>query len=104
MGGRKISITVSEELHRALEKEADEQGLGMVSIFVKSVAAKSVQNRLAADGDRKFLTLTVSNFRELSDYVEAKKFGSIESFATFAMAQYMTKYPSKAGKRAESGN
>jgi len=48
--------------------------------------------------------VTVSNYSELADYVDCKKFGGIESFATFAMAQYMAKYPAKAAKKTESEN
>lgn len=104
MGGRKILITVSEDQYNVLQKLADKYGLGRVSVLVKSEALKSVQERLEPDGNKKTLAVDVTNYRELANYVDCKKFGSIESFATFAMAQYMTKYPVKATKKAESEN
>ncbi|MCM1321623.1 MAG: hypothetical protein NC041_07115 [Bacteroides sp.] len=104
MGGRKILITVTEEQHEALERSAAAQGLSRVSTLVKSAAIKSVQNEIAPDSNRKTMLVPVTNYRELADYVESKKFGSIESFATFAMEQYMTKYPVSARKKAGTEN
>lgn len=102
MGGRKILITVTEEQHDALERSAAAQGLSRISTLVKSVAIKSVQSDIEPGGNRKTVSVPVTNYRELSDYVDCKKFGSIESFATFAMEQYMTKYPAKAKRKAET--
>ena len=96
MGGRKILITVTEEQYHALESLAQEAGLERVSILAKSEVIKSVWNKLDPNGNKKSLFVSVSNYRELEDYVGSKKFGSIESFATFAMEQYMTKYPAKS--------
>lgn len=104
MGGRKILITVSDEQYRALERSAAAQGLSRISTLVKSAAVKSVQNEIEPSGNRKTVLVPVTNYRELADYVDCKKFGSIESFATFAMEQYMTKYPAKARKKAETEN
>lgn len=98
MGGRKILVTVSEEQHKALERLADEQGL-RVSTFAKSVVAKAAHNSLEGNGGVKSLLVTLTNYDEVKDYVASKKFGSIESFATFAMAQYMAKYPVKSTKK-----
>lgn len=104
MGGKKILITVSDEQYKALEKIANKRGLCRVSVLAKSEVLKSVQEWLEPDGDEKTLAVDVTNYRELSDYVWCKKFGSIESFATFAMAQYMTKYPVKTGKKVAMKN
>ena len=104
MGGRKILITVSEDQYKALEKMANKSGLCRVSVLVKSEVLKSVQERLDLDEDEKTLAVDVTNYRELSDYVGCKKFGSIESFATFAMSQYMTKYPVKTKEKVAMKN
>ncbi len=104
MGGRKILITVTEEQHEALERSAAMQGLSRISTLVKSIAIKFIQNDIAPDGNKRTVLVPVTNYREILDYVDCKKFGSIESFATFAMEQYMTKYPSKAKKKAETEN
>lgn len=104
MGGRKILITVTEEQYKALEKMATERGLVRVSVLAKSEVLKSVQDRLQPNGNEKTLAVNVTNYRELFDYVNCKKFGSIESFATFAMEQYMTKYPAKSKKSAAMEN
>ena len=104
MGGRKILITVTDGQYKALEQEAEARGLCKVSTLARSEIVKAVQNRLKPDGNRKSIFLTVSNYSELAEYVECKKFGGIESFATFAMAQYMAKYPAKAAKKAEPEN
>lgn len=103
MGGKKILITVSEDIHRALEKLADEQGL-RISTFVKAEVVKMARSAEPASEDRQRIYIDVTNYRELSDYMECKKFGSIGSFATFAMEQYMTKYPAKAKKKEELEN
>lgn len=104
MGGRKILITVTEEQHKALQKMATERGLVRVSVLAKSEVLKSVQGSLDPRDDEKTLAVDVTNYRELSDYVSCKKFGSIESFATFAMEQYMTKYPAKSRKTPGTEN
>ncbi len=104
MGGRKILITVTEEQYETLERSATAQGLSRVSMLVKSEAIKSVQSEIAPNGNRKTVHIFVTNYRELADYVDSKKFGSIGSFATFAMEQYMTKYPAKSKKKAEMEN
>ena len=78
MGGRKILITVSEEQYKALEKMAEERGLGRVSVLV-------------------------NNYRELAGYVEQKRFGSIESFATFAMESVMQRNQLTEAQKARIG-
>lgn len=104
MGGKKVLITVTDEQYKALERSATAQGLSRVSMLVKSVAVKSVQNEIQPNENKRTVLVPVTNYRELSDYVDCKKFGSIESFATFAMEQYMMKYPAKSKKKAETEN
>lgn len=96
MGGRKILITVTEEQYGMLNVLAKESGLERVSTFVKSEVIKGAQERLNPASERKNIIVPVTNYEELAGYVESKKFGCIESFATFSMEQYMTKYPVKS--------
>ena len=103
MGGRKILITIPEEAYKVLEGMADESGL-RVSTFVRADILKMARSGGNTDRDRRQITVDVTNYRELSDYMECKKFGSIGSFATFAMEQYMTKYPAKSKKKEEMEN
>ena len=39
--------------------------------------------------------LSKTDYEELKNYAERKKFGSIKTLALFAMNQYITKYPIK---------
>lgn len=86
MGGKKILITVSEDIHRALEKLADEQGL-RTSTFVKAEVVKMARSAEPASEDRQRIYIDVTNYRELSGYVEQKHFGSIASFAMESVMQ-----------------
>ena len=89
MGGKKVLITVTDEQYKALERMAEERGLGRVSVLAKSEVVKAAFNWLEPNEDKKTITLHVNNYRELAGYVEQKRFGSIESFATFAMESVM---------------
>lgn len=89
MDKRKILITVSEEQYKALEQEAKDRGLERVSTFIKSELVKMFFSNTDDDRDKKKVLIDVNNYRELSGYVEQKRFGSIASFATFAMESVM---------------
>lgn len=102
MGGKKILITVSEDIHRALEKLADEQGL-RISTFVKAEVVKMARSAEPASEDRQRIYIDVTNYRELSGYVEQKHFGSIASFATFSMESVMQRNQLTEAQRARIG-
>lgn len=103
MGGRKILITVSEEQYAALERMAEERGLGRVSILAKSEVVQAAFNWAEPTEDKKTITVHVSNYRELAGYVEQKRFGSIESFATFAMESVMQRNQLTEAQKARIG-
>lgn len=103
MGGRKILITVSDGQYEALEKMAEERGLGRVSVLAKSEVLKAALNWTKPTEDKKTIIVQINNFRELSGYVEQKKFGSIESFATFAMESVMQRNQLTAAQKAKIG-
>lgn len=102
MGGRKILVTVSEEQHKALERLADEQGL-RVSTFAKAELLKIMRSAFPADKDKRTIAVEVTNARELAGYVEQKHFGTIASFATFAMECVMQRNPLTAAQKARVG-
>lgn len=102
MGGRKILITVSDDIHRALEKLADEQGL-RTSTFVKAEVVKMARSAEPASEDKQRIYIDVTNYRELSGYVEQKHFGSIASFATFAMESVMQRNQLTEAQKARIG-
>ena len=73
MGGRKILITVTEEQYGMLNVLAKESGLERVSTFVKSEVIKGAQERLNPASERKNIIVPITNYEELSGYVEQKK-------------------------------
>ena len=103
MGGRKILITVTEEQYGMLNVLAKESGLERVSTFVKSEVIKGAQERLNPASERKNIIVPVTNYEELSGYVKQKKFGSIASFATFAMESVMQRNQLTEAQKARIG-
>lgn len=102
MGGKRISIVVSDEQYTALEKMSEKSGL-RVSSFVKSEVVKATQGDGNAADDKRRIVVDVTNYRELSDYVEQKHFGSIASFATFAMESVMQRNQLTEAQKARIG-
>lgn len=96
MNGKKISITVSDEQYESIEKMAEANGL-RVAAFLKSEAVKSTKEIC---GKRRIF-VDVDNYSEISEYAASKKFGNVESFITFAVCQYMTRYPINSKKTAQ---
>ena len=102
MGGKKILITITDEQYDKIERIAD--GLGLrVSTFVKSEVVKIARASEPENVDRQTLTIEVTNYRELLGYVEQKHFGSIASFATFAMESVMQRNQLTEAQKARIG-
>ena len=83
----------SEDEYREIQDYAQSIGLDIRS-FIK-FAMRSCMDLGKAEiktEDCKILNIPVDNYQELLGYVKQKKFGSVESFATFAMAQYMARF------------
>ena len=93
MGGRKILITVTEEQYGMLNVLAKESGLERVG----------AQERLNPASERKNIIVPVTNYEELSGYVEQKKFGSVASFATYSMENFIQRNPLTAAQKARVG-
>lgn len=101
MGGQKITITVSKEQYDALRALAEREGLGRVSTLVKSVALRKAN--APRDGNTKEVVVTLDNFGEIDEYVRIKRFGSVESFAGYAMEAWMQRNPLTAVQKALAG-
>lgn len=101
MGGRKITVTVSEAQYKALCALAEREGLGRVSTLVKSVALKKAN--APRDGDTKEVVVTLDNFGEIEEYARIKRFGSVGSFAGYAMEAWMQRNPLTAVQKALAG-
>jgi hypothetical protein len=100
---KKITITIDEQFYGELERLAKDMLFDRVSGFLRSLARErilQVHNPLWETPERKILQIEVDNYRELFGYAAEKKLGAVEVFATYAMAQYMRRYPlSTAQKR-----
>ena len=101
MGGKKILITVSDEQYKALEKMANKRGLCRVSVLAKSVVLQKVNAPLTDDTQQ--IELILPNYSELEKYAKLKRFGTVESFAGYAMEAWMARNPLTASQRALVG-
>lgn len=100
MVGKKICLTVSEEVWNEMMSRAKAEGFSGVPALVRHLAVVSMNEQKGETSDRKVLKVTVDNYRELSGYVSEKKFGSVASFATFAMEATMQRNPLTAAQTA----
>ncbi|MGL4986555.1 MAG: hypothetical protein ACRC5H_05375, partial [Treponemataceae bacterium] len=50
--------------------------------------------------DEKNVLVPLSNWKDVEGYIREKGFGQVESFATFAMSQYMSRFPLTEGQKA----
>ena len=66
--------------------------------IVNNILNKKDSKKHRTEKDNRIVKVEVDNYSELEEYVKEKKFGNISSFATYSMAQWMSKYPSKNDK------
>jgi len=92
-----IQLQVSAQVMDALKTAAAKIGI-TPSIFARMILHEQFGQQ---DADSKSYTVKVKNWREVEAYVEAKRLGSVEVFAGFAMAGYLTKYPLTEGQRRQ---
>jgi hypothetical protein len=79
----------------ALQAAAERKG-----IPPSMLARMVLHERFVQPGaESKSYTFIAKNWREIEEYVEAKRLNSVETLATFATEQYMTKYPIKQGPK-----
>lgn len=94
-----LAIGIDKEIYAELDKYCKEK-----SITKSQFMRKIVNNILKKDSkkhiekDNRIVKVEVDNYSELEEYVKEKKFGNISSFATYSMAQWMSKYPLKNDK------
>ena len=98
MGGKKITITVTNEQYKALSKLSEENGLGRVSTLVRSIALKKANT--AYDENTREVAITLDNYSELDEYAKRKRFGTVEAFAGYAMEAWMARNPLTAAQKA----
>ena len=94
-------ITVTDEQYEALEKMTNAEGLGRVSTLVRSVILKKAN--APVDEDTKDVAVTLENYSEVAEYAKLKRFGSVESFAGYAMEAWMQRNPLTAAQKALVG-
>jgi hypothetical protein len=92
----KMTLTFDEETIETLRAKAKDEGFMRPSLLVRYLLLRSLKENASAEleeTDNKTLFVKVDNYRELLGYVQEKKMGSVESLATFAMGQYMSRCP-----------
>jgi hypothetical protein len=94
-----LQFQMYEEAMTALKDLASKKGIS------PNILARLIIHEyfLPEAEDSKIVTVPVKNYRELQEYVETKKLGSIGVFAGFAMAQYITKYPLTESQKRQIG-
>jgi hypothetical protein len=100
MGMKQIQLQILAEAMDKLKAAAKKKGI-TPNILVRLILHEYFGQ--PTDTDAKTYTLTVKNWNELEAYVEAKRLGSVEVFAAFAMQQYQAKYPLKECKERQNG-
>ncbi len=91
MRGKKICITVPEEIYTEIEDASKRAGFLGIPAFIRHEAVKSLRANDEKIG--KIISVPVDNYEELQGYVKAKKLNSIAIFAAFAMEQQMQRVP-----------
>lgn len=101
MGGRKVTIVFDEDAYNRLEKEAQKNGLGRVSVLARYIIAQGMSKAedTVTDENNKSIVVKVTNYRELAAYVSEKKLGDVSIFAAFAMEQHMQRVPLTAAQK-----
>ncbi|MDR0583591.1 MAG: hypothetical protein LBG57_04490 [Treponema sp.] len=92
----KMTLTFDEETIETLRSKAREEGFMRPSLLVRYLLLRGLKENADAEleeTDNKTIPVKVDNYRELLGYVQEKKMGSVEFLATFAMGQYMGRFP-----------
>jgi hypothetical protein len=89
----KMTLTFNDETMETLRKKAKEEGFGRPSLLARYLMVRGLKENVPTEinDDHQVLHVPVNNYRSLRGYVEEKGLGSVEVFATFAMAQYMSR-------------
>ncbi|MDR0585361.1 MAG: hypothetical protein LBG57_13595 [Treponema sp.] len=103
--GVKMTLTFDDETMETLRRKAREEGFVRPSVFTRYLLLQGLKKNMQAeiDDDRQVIRVEVDNYREIKAFVCNKKFGTVDVFANFAMAQYMSKYPRKTAAERGAG-
>ncbi|WP_020613113.1 hypothetical protein [Sediminispirochaeta bajacaliforniensis] len=96
--GRKITITVEDREYEQLSEKAKEMGFARVAGLVRFLTINGKPSE-----KKNLLLVPVNNYEELRCYVEQKKLGSVETFASFSMEKEMSRYPLTAAQKRRAG-
>jgi len=96
---REMWIQVPERVFSSLADEAAR--LGVTPNILARMRLAELHS--GGDEDRREVRIPLGNYREIAGYVEEKKLGSVNTFAAFAMQQYMTRYPPRAPAKSAKG-
>jgi hypothetical protein len=90
---------MKEEAMNALKAKAAKMGI------TPNILARLIMHEHfnPPDAESKSYTFTAENWREVEAYVKAKRLGSVEVFAGFAMERYMAQYPQKEPMERQVG-
>jgi ribbon-helix-helix protein, copG family len=102
MGGKRISITITDEQQKALEEMAQTEGLGRSAALVRSITLKALRSANQS-GNVAEIVMSLENSDEVTEYVRLKRFGTVASFATYAMENFMQRNPLTAAQKALVG-
>ena len=97
MKGVQLWPVISADVMDRLKAAAEKKGL-TPNILVRIMLHEHFGQ---PDTESKSYTFTSKNWREIEAYVEAKRLGSVEVFAGFAMEQYLTRYPLTDGQKRQ---
>jgi hypothetical protein len=95
--GVKMTLVFENETVETLRRKAKEEGFARPSVLARYLLLRGLREDMKAeiDEDQRVLRVPVNNYREIKEYVDEKQLGNTDTFAAFAMKQYMTRYPPK---------
>jgi c-di-AMP phosphodiesterase-like protein len=102
----KMTLTFDEETIETLRIKAKEEGFMRPSLLVRYLLLRSLKESADAEleeTDNKTVSVKIDNYQDILTYVRKKKFGQVESFITYAVAQHMARYPLTDGQKQRSG-
>jgi hypothetical protein len=101
---QKVLLTFKPDVIETLRQRAEAEGIFTLSTYVRALIIRSLNKEIKQqDENNKIVEVPVKNYSELKAYAEAKRLGSVEVLATFAMDRYMLQYPLKTPLQRHDG-
>lgn len=89
----KCRISITPDIYEALEERGkSEYGLS-VSHYARMLLHRALQTECQREDGKRVYELVLDNADEIESYVEAKRLGSVPTFAGFALEQAMSRAP-----------